>query len=560
MDRSTRSWWPFALLFGVLLAVGVATSPSYGLASDAGDYFVDSMRQLRWMHGFMEGIVSGHPGPWLDPRVVTSHWNAYPSRIPHPPLSRELAGLAWAVWHHVLGLLASYRLPTLAAWAGVAAGGGAWVARTRRSALDGWAVSLAVLGVPALFAYGHLADTDMLLTFFWLVCVASLERHVTTDGKGWLWVSALALGAACATKFTGLLLAPVVGGWLAFERKLTWRRVGVLTGVALAVFVLTDPLMWVSPRSELLRYLGAGLSRVDQPDTQIRTYYFGQTYVYRPPWHYPFVWTAVVIPLPLLLCAGVAVFAERRHRLVHLALLDIAVIYGATLVPRAPLHDGIRLILPALPFVCIVAGLGAGVLVRGAGRRLRGLAGVRPAIVRGGLLVLVFAIPARAVLHTHPYELSYFNGLIGGIRGAEARGLEVTGLQEILSPAVMDSLAHHIPSHAIVDPGFLFEGVCYDRKFGLASFDWRVETGVPATNRDELATVTCDPQAPYGWSVLGRSPRSPDYIMVLNRKGVLGGRELLLQRRSRPFYRIALDGVPLLQVFRLVDADGDGRG
>lgn len=560
VDRSPRSWWPFAVLFGLLLVVGLATSPGYGLASDVGDYFVDSMGQLRWLHGFLHGFLTGHPGPWLDPRVVTSHWNAYPSRIPHPPLSRELAGLAWAVWHHVLGLLASYRLPTVAAWAGVAAGAGAFAARARQSTLDGWAVSLAVLGVPALFAYGHLADTDMLLTFFWLACVACLELHLVTGREGWLWLSAIALGAACATKFTGLLLVPVAGVWLALDRTLTLRRVAILAGVALAVFVLADPLMWVEPWSELSRYLGAGLSRASSPVAQIPTHYFGHTYVYRPPWHYPIVWSAIVVPLPLLLCVGVAVFAERRDRLVRLAFLDLIVVYGATLVPRAPLHDGIRLILPAFPFLCILAGIGAAVLVRGAERRLAKLGGLRPGFVGASVLALIFVIPARAVVQTHPYELSYFNGLIGGIHGAEAHGLEVTNLKEVMTPSVLDSLARHIPRTAVVDPDFLFEEVCFDRKLGLAHFDWDVETGIPSARGDGAVTVTCDSKAPYGWSVLDRSPRSPDYMMVLNREGVLGVRARLLQRHSRPFYRIALDGVPLLEVFRLVDPEGDGRG
>jgi hypothetical protein len=550
----------FGAVFLVVLVVAILTAQDYGIASDVGNYFMDSLRQLTWLRGLGEGLLHGRPGDWLASDTVLTHWRTNAARIPHPPLSRELAGLSYAALRGPLGIVSSYRLPTMTGFALLVAAAGWFVRRGRGSLAEGLGASAAVALTPALFAYGHLALTDMILAVFWFLSVATLETHLRRGGRRWLVASGLLAGAACATKFTGVLLAPVLAGWLLWRGRWTWKGALILAASALAVFLVVNPVMWVEPLRGIQWFVGASVERSEHAWTRIQTYYFGRTYQFRPPWHYPFVWTAVVIPLPILACAGLGAVVDRGGRLSALCGLNLAVLYGAALLPFTPLHDGIRLFLPALPFLCLLAGVGAGWAARRVAEVVERPGRVRAPYITGAVLALVFAPPARALVRTHPYELSYFNGLIGGIRGASARGLEISNLKEVLTPSLLDILAERIPAGAAVDPGFFFEEVCFYQRMGLADPGWHLETAIPALDlpAGQSVWVTCASDPAANWAAIDRSPQPPEYLFVLNRRGFASSEEKALLDRGHPFFRLSLEDVPLMEVFRL-EPDRGGR-
>src|SRR5207245_1864046 len=103
-----------------------------------------------------------------------------------------------------------------------------------------------------------------------------------------------------------------------------------------------------------------------------------------------------------------------------------------------PAHDGVRLMLPTFFFLAGLAGWGFQII-----ERL--LAGFRAeehpiapilAVVAGFLLLP----PAYWLFQTHPYELSYYNGLVGGLAGAQRLGFEPTYWYDAATPAVLRDL------------------------------------------------------------------------------------------------------------------------
>jgi len=551
---ASRLFW---VAFVVAALLTLWTLPDYGLASDVGNYLTDSLLQLAWVRDLLASRTLADLGRALSRDTIVSHWAPLLVVIPHPPLSRELGGLTYALLHRWVGWLVSYRVATGLGFAALVGACGALVYRDRRSWVAGISAAAGVIGIPALFAYGHLALTDMLLTVFWFTAVAALEVHVSGGGTRWLWAAGILLGAAIATKFTGLLLVPVLAAWLAVRRAFTWRRAATITGAALAVFIVTNPLLWVDPVHGLGRFLAAGFERSTSPGTMIRTYYLGHAYRYRPPWTYPFVWTLVSLPAPLLLAAGAGLVAARRSRLVALCALNFVVMYGALMVPTAPMHDGVRLFLPALPFFAVLAGLGAEV-VAGRLRVLFASPRLRPSLLTVAAPLLLVGPAVVATARVHPYELSYFNGLIGGVRGAQTRGLEVSNMKEVLTPAVLERLASRIPRGSIVDPDFFFQEVCFYEKYGRMRLPWRVQSSIVTYAGQEL-TVRCDPNAPHGWSAeRGASAEPSAYLFVLNRRGIFDRLETTLMRFGGvPFFRVALDGVPLMSVYRVTHLGGE---
>ena len=65
--------------------------------------------------------------------------------------------------------------------------------------------------------------------------------------------------------------------------------------VGLATFFAGWPWLWYDTTPRLLRYLGTGVARAT-----IHVTYFGQVYADRDvPWHYPWVYFAVTVPVGL---------------------------------------------------------------------------------------------------------------------------------------------------------------------------------------------------------------------------------------------------------------------
>jgi hypothetical protein len=139
------------------------------------------------------------------------------------------------------------------------------------------------------------------------------------------------------------------------------------------------------------------------------------------------------------------------------------------------------------------------------------------------LVALALLQPAFAVARLHPYQASYFNVLAGGLRGAQARGLEVTGMKEALNRETYADLNGILPRGATLDGGpFLHEDLLFAQWAG-----WLDRT-----------------------VVVRREPPS-DFVLLVNRRGWLRRSDAALLDRARPAYAVLAEGVPLVALYRL---------
>ena len=545
-DRGVR--WLGAGLFFVALLATFATQRGYGIVSDVGNYFHSSRLQLEWARELVQALLRGDPFSVLNREVVSEYWRWQPDRIPHPPLSRELSGLGYVAFRRLLDPLAAYRMAIILTYSGLVATVGMVTARGTRSWLAGLVAGGATLSVPALFAYGHFANTDLFLAAFWFGAVSALYMYTETERRGWLITAGLLFGAACATKFTGVLLLPVFVLWLVLRGRRELKPILVVAGIAAAVFFATNPVTWVDPVGGIWDYVKAGMFR--SISVHIPTLYFGEIYNFRGPWHFAFVWTAIVIPIPLLIAAGLGLSNRKSGALLGLVLVNLGVLFGVTLLPATPLHDGIRLFLAVFPFVCVLAGLGASrafdLLVQRGPQWLSR----RPGILAAGVLLIVLGFPVTRTIQSHPHQLSYFNALVGGVRGAESRGLEITTQKEVLNRAVLADLVEVIPGGAVIDPGFMLEEICFYQDIGWAPADWTPEVTVVFLNgsREYLG---CDPEGSPLRVRLERSARQPAYVFQYHRPTALLVQDLTeIDTEAGPAYEVSVEGVPLLSVYR----------
>jgi hypothetical protein len=98
---------------------------------------------------------------------------------------------------------------------------------------------------------------------------------------------------------------------------------------------------------------------------------------------------------------------------------------------RVPVYDGERLFLHVFPAWAMLVGLGFGWLWE---KRLTSAPG------RVALAVFLL-VQAQGVVSLHPFGLSYYNGLIGGLPGAERLGLELTYWNDPVDRKLLDQLA-----------------------------------------------------------------------------------------------------------------------
>lgn len=521
------------------------TASDYGIASDVANYFASSMRQISWGREFVADVFLGQPTDALDRETVFEAWRWNPVRVPHPPLSRELSGLSWLLGHQWLDTLTAYRLAVMLSFAALTGWVTVFTHWATRSRIAGLTAGAAVLAYPTLFAHGHLAHTDLFLASFWFASAASLAVFERTRRIGWLVATGLLLGAAAATKFSGLLLAPVIVLWLVFRRpREALPALVIVVLSSIAVFGLVNPLLWVAPEVGIADYLHAGLERAADSGTRLHTEYFGAIYEFRPPFHYPWIWTLVVVPPTFLAAIAVGLTTLRRHWLPVYCLLNMGVIYAALLLPRAPMHDGVRLLLPALGFQCVLVGIGAQ-------RAIELLADWMPRTGRSWLEALVvigiLAPAGAATIRSHPHQLSYANLLFGGTSGLAEKGLEVTNLKEALSPAVVSELERVVPAGSVVDAGFMTEELCFYQ--WLSRFEDRdIETWLPEDGGG--LTLIC-PETGAVPEASSRAPREPDYVLVFNRRAAWRPMDRALwEHGGAPAYEVGYDGVPLLRAYR----------
>jgi 4-amino-4-deoxy-L-arabinose transferase-like glycosyltransferase len=374
---------------------------------------------------------------FFGPRTVAA---VFADNAEHPPLGRWLLGVASVAGEAVglepggpdpFGVHAARLAPALAFAALVGVTARAAGRRFGRSAAA--AAGLAVLVMPRVFAHGHLAALDTFVGLFWttalLAAVAALER----PRPAWAMAGAgFAFGLALLTKIHAWLLPPIVLAW-ALSRLRPARAIAAVaawSAVGLAVFGVGWPWLWYDPLTRLRAYLGTGVVRAT-----IRVQYLGQIYDDRAvPWHYPWLYFAATVPVGLQVLGVlglVRAWRDRREDRFALLLTATIVLFLALFSTRVPVYDGERLFLLVFPLWAILIGLGFREAWRWAERNAR---------VRGALLVALLG-QGYGVVALHPFGLSYYNALVGGLPGAERLGLELTYWGDAIDPILLGRLA-----------------------------------------------------------------------------------------------------------------------
>jgi hypothetical protein len=211
---------------------------------------------------------------------------------------------------------------------------------------------------------------------------------------------------------------------------------------------LGNPAWWRETLPRLAHYYTLTSNRRGAlPDIQI--IYFGQIYEYSLPWHNAWVLLGITVPVTILLAAAIGILwglGRIRSDRVPLYFLVHFLTFPVLRMMDTPAHDGVRLFLPTFFFLAAFAGWGTMAAARFLGRIVRVPA---PAVV-AAIAALVLVPAAVDLVQVHPFELSYYNSLIGGPRGAWHRGFELTYWFDSFNDQTLEEINRKLPEGAMV--------------------------------------------------------------------------------------------------------------
>ena len=358
----------------------------------------------------------------------------------------------------------------------------------------------AVLLVPRVFAHAHFATCDSVLMAAWLLAVATfpigmrnaecrMQKQNTkcctqysalcTLHSALLW--GLCFGLTLSAKFTGwaicvpfLLMivglqapgfrlqgvgrrgqssiAPVVRSLMP-----DWLPYVIGGCTALLVFYLLNPPLWHRPLAGFAEFLHLNTHR---GEFNVGILFWGRMYdLNRPlPWYNTLVWVAITLPSLFFVMIPFGVYrmfsrghsvnetmagrhspvSANRIRFSGLIVLHALVLLVVRAIPGTPPHDGVRLFVPAFPFLAIIAGIGMSQLWRMGSAAARRPAGSLIGRLPGRLLVvLTLAVGTGNLVVYAPQWLSFYNAVIGGVHGASRKGFEPTYYWDALDAEVI---------------------------------------------------------------------------------------------------------------------------
>ncbi len=281
--------------------------------------------------------------------------------------------------------------------------------------LYGWKgglLSLLLYGLsPDVLTHSGLITQDLCLSAFGFAAVYGFWRHLRSPGLLTLLLSGVALGLTLLSKYSGLVFLPILvllalverlrpGHLTAPEKSFAGAGPILHLGVALLIsfFVL-----WAGYLFDLTPYLSGLDAQNRMVGEGMPSFLNGSVSPHGGWWHYYLFAFLIKAPIPTLILLAIALVMSTGKDSVEtwLWLLLPAVGIFAAFSSLTRVNIGIRYVLPAFPFLFVLAGKAALLWDRG---RLAGKLVL-------SLLVLWCAFETFSIL---PHYHAYFNQSAGG--------------------------------------------------------------------------------------------------------------------------------------------------
>lgn len=402
----------------------------------------------------------------------------------------------------------------------------------RNIGLYGAVVSvLALVLFPRFWAHLHNNIKDIPATVFFSFVIFSFFFGIQKRNLSLLLLSAVLWGLALSAKANAFFLLFILGPWLLYviiERYLSDQKlltksecVGLFLfpGIGIITFLVVWPYMLLDFPSHLrehLEYLASrglsGSSAWNVRPIQLVVYTI------------PIVTLGFgTFGLLSIFCRG-QLFKESRSVLVLILLWCLIPVLRVSL-PGTVDFDGMRHWLEFLPAFSLLAGSGAQFLFQELFHMVR-----KP--YRIGVSILVFAFPLYGNILYHPYQLTYFNPIIGGLAGARtANCCEAIDYWGSSYRKGISWLNAHAEPNSI-----LYVGVA----------EWIVDAVRSIWLREDIHF-----QPMQNFPSADEDQNKVRYLIYITRTGWYSPLVRTYDKNVNPIYSINVDGVPILKILKI---------
>jgi len=480
---------------------------------------------LAWDEVFYLGGADSY-GRWfqrigtdaLQRDVLLEHWQLNKE---HPPLAKLAIWAAISVWGDEQNFIYPARLGIGLVFSALVAVVYLFMARHFGMRV-GLFSAQSLLLMPRLYGHAHLSELDVPMAATWFICAAAFVEAVR---GGWKWpiLAGIAFGLALLTKINAFALPPILCIWgIAYFRRKAIPAC-LLLGLGVPIFFLGWPWLWVETVEHLIGYFGTLSPERRIP---IPVYYFGTTYGEGAPtpFHYPLAMTVATLPLVSLLASLWATVSSlkrfRESRVEMFLILNAGFILFSASMPGVPRYDGVRLFLPAFPFIACLAGLGLGKTWDWLRGRCNATWQTAAPFIAYFLWLLV------GLVWMSPFYLSYYGGVVGGAYGAHCVfGMESIYWAESVDADVVDTIVRETPE------GGVFAIFPHER-FALDLIVPEVQNRRPDIREEHFDEDTWDVAA------------------LTCRQGMFTDKAWRLYQEGTPTFAHRRQGVPLCLVFK----------
>jgi len=435
------------IVLACVIAIGsffavVLTSNDMGVTYDEAIYAGCGLRFLGWLKLTVASICNGDFVTPFKYETIQSYWHA---KDMHPPFPKMLMAFTYLLFSNFMQQgLGAFRSSTAIMFSVLLA----FLFMKLCSCMGRTAALFGVLSLftmPRVFAHAHFVTLDVPVASATFIATVLIAKAIERSNIRLMLVGAFVLGIAFSCKMNafiapfGILITFTIN-WLLGRRdeatketltatlKRAFIWVPISTVVAFAFLLLTWPWLWYETPKRLTSYIA-----FHGKHFPIHTFYLGKLYAYAP-WHYPLVMTVVTTPSLTLLMAVAGFLLTILHwnkapSIARLSLINFLVHIAPFCMPHVPKYNGIRLFMPAMPFIAVLASysfkyIEASIATIASKTFHRSL---RQSFISAFLIVTLTAPAFNTILRIHPFELSYYNALVGGTKGAVYRyGFECT--------------------------------------------------------------------------------------------------------------------------------------
>ena len=433
------------LIVTILLVLHLFISPQYGFTWDFHFHFFGGGKLL----GIAPNVLEPRNLPFVEPDPRKA-WT-----LPYGPLMSIPPVASYLYFHKTLGLLpadVSYHIPIIV-WGVLGSLVLYLFLKEAVSYRAGVFAAVLLALIPRYFGdlHNNMKDIPSAVIFganMWALWRLARYKRVTD-----LLLALFLFAAAFNIKINSVYIPVVFGVWIVFQwvvtrrirlEKQTWLYILLAPVSALLLWWV----FWTDPIGQLKHaYLTFGVGTNNIEVLLNGAWYCSGSTV---PWYYPFWYLAVVTPISILFLALLGVTrvvksvataptsSESETGVLFLVWFLVPLTRYA--VPSIGVIDGIRHFEEVLLPIAALSGLALDWLYRTYAKKY-------PHVLIG-FLCLLFAWLLSSIALYHPYEIAYFNELVGGAKGALGKyDLDYWGTSQ---KAAVEWINDHAPQNARV--------------------------------------------------------------------------------------------------------------